>query len=52
VNAADGTWDVKSACEVLKSHKGADGSITAAFEWVGQGKETYSHHQHTKTEAW
>jgi hypothetical protein len=28
-----------------------DGSITAAFEQVGKGKVTYSHRQHTKTEA-
>ena len=51
ISAADGTRDVKSAREVLKSHNGADGSITAAFERVGQGKVTYSHRQHTKTEA-
>jgi hypothetical protein len=28
-----------------------DGSITAIFERVGKGKVSYSHQQHTKTEA-
>jgi hypothetical protein len=26
-------------------------SITAAFEWKGKGKVTFSHRQHTKTES-
>jgi hypothetical protein len=49
--AADETRDVKTACEVLRKHKGLNGSITAAFKRAGTGKETYSHRQHTKLEA-
>lgn len=51
VTAADGTRDVKTARKVLSTRKDIDGSITAAFQCAGKGQVTYSHHQHTKTEA-
>ena len=49
VAAADETRNVNDACEALKKVK--DGSITEAFERVGKGKVTYSHRQHTTTQA-
>ena len=49
VAAADGTRNVNDAREALKKVK--DGSITEAFERVGKGKVTYSHRQHTTTQA-
>ena len=52
VAAADGMKDVKAAWEALGSMKNANGSITAVFNCIGKDKITYSHHQHTKTEAW
>jgi hypothetical protein len=48
---ADATKDVKTAREALASLENVDGSITAAFERVAKSKVTYSHRQHTKTEA-
>lgn len=51
VAAADSTRDVRTAREVLSKMKTVDSSITAAFERVGKGKATYSHRQHTTTEA-
>ena len=51
VAAADGTRDVNTAREALKSVKTVNGSITAAFQRIGKGKEVYSHRQHTKIEA-
>jgi hypothetical protein len=51
VAAAYTTKDVKAAREALASSKQIDGSITAVFERVATGKVTYSHRQHTKTEA-
>jgi len=48
---ADATKDVKSAREALAGLKNVDSSITAAFERVAKSKVTYSHRQHTKTEA-
>ena len=51
IAAADNTWDVRAACEALGKLKSVDGSITAAFEQVAKSKVTYSHRQHTSTEA-
>ena len=54
IEAADGTQDIKAArmaLQNMKSVNGNNGSITSAFQRVGEGKVLYSHHQHTKTEA-
>lgn len=51
VAAADATKDLIGAREVLTRSKLKDGSITADFTRIGKGKVTYSHRQHTKTEA-
>jgi hypothetical protein len=51
VAAADNTRDVKAMRDALANHKDVDGSITAAFQFSGKGKVTYSHRQHTKPEA-
>lgn len=51
VAAADATRDLDAAREILKGSKLRDGSITAEFKRIGKGKVTYSHRQHTKTEA-
>ena len=48
LETADKTLSFGEAYEVLKRYK--DGSITEAFERVGKGKFTYSHHQHTTTQ--
>lgn len=48
---ADKTKDVKAAWEALADLKNVDVSITAAFERIAKSKVTYSHRQHTKTEA-
>ena len=45
VSAADNTKDVRASCEALGT------SITAAFKQIAKDKVTYSHHQHTTTEA-
>jgi hypothetical protein len=53
VQAADGTKDVKTAHMALQTlGSSVNGSIMAAFQQVGKGKVVYSHHKHTKTEAW
>jgi hypothetical protein len=49
--AADATKSLVGAREVLAKAKLKDGSITAEFARIGKGKVTYSHRQHTKTEA-
>jgi hypothetical protein len=51
VAAADKTRDVRSAREALEKLNLVDGSITAAFERVATSKITYSHRQHTTSEA-
>jgi len=51
VEAADGTKDLESARTVLLKTKLRDGSISAQFERSGRGKVTFSHRQHTTTEA-
>jgi hypothetical protein len=51
VEAADGTQDLESARKVLAKTKLRDGSITAQFECIRKGKVTFSHCQHTSTEA-
>ena len=51
VEVANGTKDIRAARTVLQSLKTVNGSITAAFQRVGEGKVQYSHHQHTKSEA-
>jgi hypothetical protein len=51
VVAADGTQDLEGARLVLAKTKLRDGSITAQFERIGKEKITYSHRQHTNSEA-
>ncbi|KDR67834.1 hypothetical protein GALMADRAFT_79372 [Galerina marginata CBS 339.88] len=51
VAAADDTKDVRAAREALGLMKNANRSITAVFKRIGKDKITYSHRQHTKTEA-
>jgi hypothetical protein len=51
VSAADNTRDVRAAREALSKIKLVDSSITAAFKRVAKDKVTYSHRQHTATEA-
>jgi len=51
VEAADGTRDIKAARTALQSLRTVNGSITAAFQRVGEGRAVYSHRQHTKIEA-
>ena len=50
VALADKSKDVKAAQVALADLKN-DGSITAIFERLAKSKVTYSHRQHTKTEA-
>jgi len=52
VQVADGTRNIKAAHAALETMKTNNGSIMAAFQRVGSGTTVYSHHQHTKTEAW
>lgn len=49
--AADATRDLDGARDILTNSKLRDGTITAEFKRIGKGKVTYSHRQHTKTEA-
>ena len=53
VTAADNTKDVRAAREVIGKMKSVDSSITAAFKFkrIAKDKVTYSHRQHTTTEA-
>jgi hypothetical protein len=51
VAAANNTKDVRAARGALGKLKSVNGSITAAFERVAKSKVTYSHRQHTTTEA-
>jgi len=51
VTAADNTGTVQAAREALKKMPLVNSSITDAFERVAKGKVTYSHRQHTTTEA-
>lgn len=51
VAAADKTRDVRAAREALGKMKLVDSAITAAFERAMNGKVTYSHRQHSTTEA-
>jgi hypothetical protein len=51
VKSADGTKDLEAARAVLMKTKLHDGTITAQFERIRRGKVTYSHRQHTSTEA-
>ena len=51
VKSADGTKDLEAAHAVFLKTKLHDGMITAEFEHIGRGKVTYSHCQHTSTEA-
>ena len=51
IAAADNTQDVQAAHEALGKLKSVNRSITAAFEQVAKSKVTYSHCQHTSTEA-
>ena len=51
VEAADRTKNVTEAHDSVVNPLSKDGSITAIFERVGKGKVSYSHRQHTKTEA-
>lgn len=51
VETADATRDLDAARETLAKSGVKDGSITAEFARIGKGKITYSHREHTKTEA-
>jgi hypothetical protein len=51
VKSADGTKDLETARAVLLKSKLRDGTITAEFERMGKANVTYSHRQHTSTEA-
>lgn len=51
VAGADTTRNVQAAREVLAKMKSVDSSITGAFERAAKGSVTYSHRQHTTTEA-
>ena len=51
VVAADSTQDLEGARLILANTKLRDGSITAQFERIGKEKITYSHRQHTTSEA-
>lgn len=52
INAADNTKDLDGARTVLaKAGLKRDGSITDAFERIGNDQLTYSHRQHTYTET-
>ena len=51
VAAADDTRDVCAACKAPGKMESVNLSITAVFEWISKGKVTYSHCQHTMTEA-
>ncbi|KAF8264388.1 hypothetical protein EI94DRAFT_1554650, partial [Lactarius quietus] len=52
VAAADMTGNIQTAREaLLKQKHSKDGTITAAFEWVGKGKIMYSQRAHTNLEA-
>ena len=43
--------NVEAAREIIGRGKLRDGSITTVFERIGKGKMTFSHCQHTTTEA-
>ena len=45
------TGDLAGARAVLAKSNLRDGSITTEFARIGKGKVTFSHRQHTKTEA-
>lgn len=49
--AADNTRSVQAAREVLGKMKSGSSSITQAFERAAKGTVTYSHRQHTTSEA-
>ena len=51
VAAADGTRNVQAAREVLGKMVSGNSSITQAFKRAAKGTVTYSHRQHTSTEA-
>jgi len=51
VAAADNTKNVWAVREALGKAKLVDGSIMAAFERVVKDRVTYSHRQHTSSEA-
>ncbi len=51
VAAADNTRNVHAAHEALGKMKSVNSCITEAFELVAKEKVTYSHCQHTTTEA-
>ena len=51
VKSADDTKDLEAAHTILLKSKLRDGTIMAEFERIGKGKVTYSHRQHTSTEA-
>jgi hypothetical protein len=51
IAAADQTKNMSDARASVTSLVLKDGSITAVFERLGKSRVTYSHRQHTKTEA-
>ncbi|KAG1722144.1 uncharacterized protein EDB91DRAFT_1064029, partial [Suillus paluster] len=51
LKAADSAKDANEVCNKIVSSILRNGSITTSFEHKGKDKITYSHHQHTRTEA-
>jgi hypothetical protein len=45
------TKDLEAARNVLAKAAVRDGSITTEFAWIGKGNISFSHRDHTKTEA-
>jgi hypothetical protein len=51
VASADMTRNIRAAREAIGKMKTKDSSITEAFQRAAKGNVTYSHRQHTTTEA-
>ena len=51
MEAATAMKDLDAAHDVLLKTKLQDGSILTEFQWIGKGKITYKHTQHTTAEA-
>jgi hypothetical protein len=52
IAAADTMGNIETAHKALSKKTGLNGSITAAFEQVGNSKVTYIHCAHTKLDVW
>jgi hypothetical protein len=52
LRGADACGDLDTTREGLeKAQKKSDGSLTVAFGWKGEGRVTYSHRQHTRSQT-